>query len=538
MEDEEDLIPLSESIFEGVINQSLNQSSDALLEDSFSEIVDCAPSSTPAAKKSKRGKKKTTEVSSPSSRVLRSHSPAPSSPGAPSSPSQLSASPRRSLRIAQAQSPSRQPLSPAPASPANNSSSPSRRSQRLSSLVQPLSPQQSNNQAPRNTSPRPSTSRDAQQAAARKPAAPKRIKCRECPATLANEKTFAVHKKLHSLKRALAKVSSPDDFTENIPILLQDTIRHILKEPYVGTYANEIRALSECLLNSLSNLNDFHDELFKFLHSNLYPLVTDSRGVFSSSLSYVFHVGVNKLLNNQDFVRQLKMHILGLDEVNQTSDSVMNIFVGSLMLNLGCVAVVFLTKKIHGSTSNDEIRRKRSADKLDSVTFLQLCYHIGGCVVYKLLYKGERYKEKNPAWEGFVGALKNKFKASETIGNKCADEVSEFTREKDKGGYTHITQEALDFFVVIFDLLMSLEDKDGSLPPDLVTNSVLDDNVILCLWDVLVGCELDEDSSLDFLIQVTEVCAKIVVKGIMVRRLNEHLKKAFDAVSLRSRLSE
>jgi hypothetical protein len=139
---------------------------------------------------------------------------------------------------------------------------------------------------------------------------------------------------------ALARVPSPDDFMENIPILLQETVKLILKDPHVGTYANEFRVLSECLSNSLNHLDKFHDEeFFKFLHSNLYPLVTDCQGVFSSSLAYVFHVGVNKLLNDQDFVTQLKMHILGLEEVDKPSDSVMNIFVAALMLKLSCVTV-------------------------------------------------------------------------------------------------------------------------------------------------------------------------------------------------------
>ncbi|KAK3929442.1 High mobility group nucleosome-binding domain-containing protein 3 [Frankliniella fusca] len=535
MEDEDDLLHHDDSVFEGIINQSLNQSTDCLMEDSFSEVHH---TSTPDVKR--KGKGKAREVSPPSSRVLRSQSPLLSSPGRASSPSQSSASPRRSLRISQASpSPSHQ-QSPARSSSVDNSSSPSRRSVRLSSVTQPSSPQPSSNQASKSKSPCPSTSRVAQPTGSSgpKPVAPKRIKCRECPATLANERTFATHKKLHSLKRALAKVSSPDDFMENIPILLQDTMQLILKEPHVGTHANDIRDLSKCLANSLSNLNEIHDELFQFLHSNLYPLVTDCQGVFSSSLAYVFHVGVNKLLNNQDFVTRLKMHILGLEEVNQPSDSVMNIFVASLMLKLSCVTVVFITKKIHGSTANDEVPRKRSADKIDSLTFLQLCYHIGGSVVSTLLFKGEKYRVTNPAWERFVGALKQKFLASEAIGNKCADEVAEFTQAKDRGGLKHITQEALDFFVVLFDLLMSLEGSDGSLPPDVVTNNVLEDNVILCLWDILVGCELDEDSSLDFLMQVTEACAKIVSKGILLRRVNENLKKSFAAVSLRSRLSE
>ena len=154
------------------------------------------------------------------------------------------------------------------------------------------------------------------------------------------------------------------------------------------------------------------------------------------------------------------------------------------------------------------------------------------------LYKGSKYMTSNTRWAAFVSVLRSKFQGSDAVGNLCVDEVTVFTREKDRGGLTHISQEALDWFVVVFDRLMSLEGADGSLPENVISENVLDDSAILCLWIVLVGNDLDEDTSLDFLMQMAESCRLIVMKGIMKRRLNEHLKKAFAAVALRSQLAE
>jgi len=117
--------------------------------------------------------------------------------------------------------------------------------------------------------------------------------------------------------------------------------------------------------------------------------------------------------------------------------------------------------------------------------------------------------------------------------------VSHFAKSVDRGGLKDISQEALDFFVVLFDMLMSLEGSDGTLPKDVVEENVLQDSSILCLWDVLVGSHLDDDTvSLDFLTQICNTCKRIVMKGILKRRLNERLKKAYSNVPLRSRLAE
>ncbi|KAK3925302.1 Levansucrase [Frankliniella fusca] len=506
MEDDEELLPDDDSIFENLVNDSLDVSSDAIVDDSFSSILN---ESLPVTPKHKSTPRKATKPSAPAQ-------PAPlSQPEDVPGPS----SPRRSSRLA---------LLSGSSSPAR----PSRAAARSASPCPPPAPQASaKNKSDKSCA---STSKKGKELSTKA-----RIKCPECPSTLANEKTYAVHKKMHSLKRSLTKAAKRDDIFEQLPNLLTDTMERLLKDPSIGEFSVKVKDVATCVRNSLRCYEECHEELFKFLADNLYPLISNAQAVFSSSLSSVIYIGVNKLLNCSEFMKSFSKHIIGLlDEQFEVTCEIINFFVGSCMFELSKLFIIYITKKIHGSTANDEVRRKRSTDKIDSSTFLQLCYHIGGSVVKGYLYKGSKYMVTSSRWAAFVSVLKNNFVKSEAIGNVCADNVTEFTREKDRGGLTHISQEALDWFVVLFDLLMSLEGNDGSLPENVISENVLGDSTILCLWDVLVGSDLDEDSSLDFLMQMADSCKLIVMKGIMSRRLNDTFKKAYDSMALRSRLAE
>lgn len=85
---------------------------------------------------------------------------------------------------------------------------------------------------------------------------------------------------------------------------------------------------------------------------------------------------------------------------------------------------------------------------------------------------------------------------------------------------------------------MSLEAQNGTLPDDVIDNYVLQHDILVCLWDELVGDNLSEVESLDLLIQITERCVRITMKGILKRRINKVMKKAFQSVALRSRLAK
>lgn len=328
-------------------------------------------------------------------------------------------------------------------------------------------------------------------------------------------------------------------FLEKLPTLITDTLEKIIKEKFVGKYASSLKTYAEELLNTFSSPEEDHDLLYKYLHEHLYSILSDHSSLFASALVYEFYVGVNSLLNNVDFKTDLKKYVLSLGDVESPSIEVLELFIGNFMLVLTNETLIYFVRTIHGATANDEIRRKRSGDKSDSRTFLELVHYIGGSVVNTLIFKGNKFKDTNPNWNLFLDVVRTKFLPVEGVGSACSSNVSHFTKSVDRGGLKDISQEALDFFVVLFDMLMSLEGSDGTLPKDVVEENVLQDSSILCLWDVLVGSHLDDDTvSLDFLTQICNSCKRIVMKGILKRRLNERLKKAYSNVPLRSRLAE
>ena len=163
---------------------------------------------------------------------------------------------------------------------------------------------------------------------------------------------------------ALTQVAKQDEFFEKLPELFSLSMDRITKELYVGDIAGKVKDLAITVKNSLTAYEDTHELFFKFLLDNLYPIISDVKGVFSSSLSSVFYVGVNKLLNDSNFVTTFSSLVLDLFESPSPTSDIVNVFVGACMLHLSTVTLIYMTRQIHGSTATDEIRRKRSLDKM------------------------------------------------------------------------------------------------------------------------------------------------------------------------------
>ena len=160
------------------------------------------------------------------------------------------------------------------------------------------------------------------------------------------------------------------------------------------------------------------------------------------------------------------------------------------------------------------------------------------CRVCAQWFSAERrqYAKTSRTWGKYYDALKNLL-ISESGHDRRADEVRHFAESKDREGYKHVTDDTFTFFMTVFDLLMSVEGEDGSLPSNVMDETILGSDVVLCLWDALVGNYLNPDESLDLLMQIVQTSVKVVMKGILKRRLNEHLKQAHNSVALRAKLA-
>ncbi|KAJ1519124.1 hypothetical protein ONE63_011277 [Megalurothrips usitatus] len=571
MDHEEELIPEDDSVYDAVVADETFNASDAILEDSFSSLpeeinqtiplsLDAGATSTPQlVTRSKSRLVASPECStrtrggaaaSPRSRA-RLSTPIPESYSAlPDSPSRTRSRTRNT--------------SPAPPPTGSPSSRTRSRTRNISPAPPPIdSPSSRTRSRITNTSPaRPPVSSSSSHGSDRSrsrtrgisplsqatasssssrrggaaTASTSRIKCSECPTTLANERTFQVHKRMHTLKRVFSRAAKQDKFMEELPSLMTKGLESLLQEKFVGKWATPLQDFCKQVRDTFNNLEEEHQDLCNYLCEPLYGILLNHGSVFSSSLVHSFYIGVNKLLNDSEFMVGLQNHIVALGHAQPPSPAVISLFLGHYMHVLSSQIVIYFIRTIHGASANDVIRKKRSGDKVTSTDFLELSYYIGGCVVHTFLRKSLKFSSDN--WKHFRSVLEERFKRTAGVGSVVTSEVSHFTDKVDRGKLTHISQEALDFFVVLFDFLMSLEGNDGSLPVNVVDENVLQDDTILCLWDVLVGSHLEDDASLDFLIQMSETCKRIVIKGIMTRRLNDNIRKAVAAVPLRSRLAE
>lgn len=200
------------------------------------------------------------------------------------------------------------------------------------------------------------------------------------------------------LSGAFSKMASEAEFMANLPALFVGALGRMQQDPSIGATAVELDNFVRSLKESFNNPDDLHEEFFKFLFDNIFPILRDINALFSSSLSFLFYTNVNSLLNNAQFRADFKNHIRAIDINVETADNILNLFIGSSMLHLSTEIIVFSLQRIHGATATDTIRKKRSDDSVDSETFLQLCYHIGGSVVSGFLFKGEKYKANNANW--------------------------------------------------------------------------------------------------------------------------------------------
>lgn len=332
-----------------------------------------------------------------------------------------------------------------------------------------------------------------------------------------------------------SKLPSAQDLSDAMPSLVKSTLHSMATAPVVGDLGANVQAYAEATSKSLDDTTGSLEEIYCGLSKQFARIITSKKIVFPNTVKTNILVGTNHWLSLEKNREDLKNNFQVL---NEADEEVLNPFVGEFIFMLSRNILLFCLKRMRCVTQEEvEERRKRSADKIDSEEFQQLVYHIGGSIVSGFLWKGKGYSETSSTWAAYCEVLKGNFLRDTGKSNECSEAVRHFTDTRDRGGLTHISDSAFDFFLTLFDCIMQCEGEDGSIPPDVIDKRVLGDDAILCLWDVMVGNELDADQSLDLLIQITQAAVRVVVKGIMKRRLNEHLKQSYSSVALRSKLA-
>ncbi|KAK3924506.1 Protein Wiz [Frankliniella fusca] len=374
-----------------------------------------------------------------------------------------------------------------------------------------------------------------------KRSAPKtgRLKCPKCPSDFANKKTLDTHLRTHVLKGVASRAPNLQDLLMAMERLVKEVLEEIAKERVIGDLSDKVNKYAGKILLKLNeeHAKDDTEELYKFLSYHFFDIIRDSKILFPSSIRSAFNIGQNKLMSSEEFMTELNGILSSLEE---TEVDVCNVFIGNVMLILCKKIQIFCIRhmrEVSAELLQPVQYKKRSKDSINSVKFHQLVYYIGGSVVGGFLWKGKEYGKTSAVWNRYFDVLTAKFCVNTEKTNQCVEEVREFTERKDRGGLTHLCEESFSFFLVLFDQIMSLEGEDGSFPQKIIDENILGSDVLLCLWDCLVGNELNQDDSIDLLVQVSDTCLKIVKKGILKRRLNKHLQKPVNSLALRKRLA-
>ncbi|KAK3922780.1 Undecaprenyl-diphosphatase [Frankliniella fusca] len=361
-----------------------------------------------------------------------------------------------------------------------------------------------------------------------------RLKCPKCPNSFANKKTLDSHLRGHLMTGVTSRLPIASNLIQAMPVLFGAVIVDILKEEIVGDLDSKIHEYAQQLSVNLSDTTGTLEELYEFLGDCFYKILRKKKIVFPAGVKSNVLLGTNELLCSKSFRDNVKEKLLVLQDV---SEDVLNVFVGVFIFNLSKKVLLHSLKSMRIVTEEEvEVRMRYSKDRIESEDFRQLVFHIGGAIVKGYLWKGEQYSDGSSAWASFVSVLKNNFVMTDNS-SQCSESIRHFTEARDRGGLTYIYTRAFDFFLIMFDKIMQCECEDGSLPPDIIDKNVLSDEVILCLWDVLVENELSSDDALDLLMQMCTTAVRIVMKGIMKRRINDHLKKSYASIALRSRLA-
>lgn len=113
-------------------------------------------------------------------------------------------------------------------------------------------------------------------------------------------------------------------FFTGLPTLIVNTLQRILNDPVVGKWAESLKAFTATVKDTFMDSTEEHDSLCKFLHVKVHQLLINHNPIFSSSLVYTFHVGVNFLLNQTDFRIEFKQHFVGLVEIDPPCSEVLN----------------------------------------------------------------------------------------------------------------------------------------------------------------------------------------------------------------------
>ena len=199
-----------------------------------------------------------------------------------------------------------------------------------------------------------------------------------------------------SVSGVTSRAPTQQELCQEMSSLLEAAVREVSKDPAISYLGSKVNNFCASVLFALATNEccETVDDLMSLLSEKFHQILSGKKVLFPSAIRAAVYVGVNQLLCDNEFRDTLKHHLRSLEGEN-LDNSVLNVFVGVMVLKLTQKKLVYVLRKMRRCENESEFtRKKRSEDSVNSETFQQVVYHVSGSIVNGYLFKGKQYSKK------------------------------------------------------------------------------------------------------------------------------------------------
>lgn len=173
------------------------------------------------------------------------------------------------------------------------------------------------------------------------------------------------------------------------------------------------------------------------------------------------------------------------------------------------------------------VNKKYECDNYDR----QTVHYLGGAKLRDFYKRAKRFPTSR-VWKSIKETIVQRMIQSDSVEGACSDDQS-WTKERDRGGLIKVSDDCLEFFVLLAENIENSEQSDGSLLYVSVYEKVCNSMAMNVYWDRMISDSLSEDVSSLFLRSLTKSCSQTFGNGIRRRRMNCMNEAPVTSINLR-----
>lgn len=292
----------------------------------------------------------------------------------------------------------------------------------------------------------------------------------------------------------------------------------------VGSIGKQHNAFVQHLLNTQSLAPEWNEFCSLVGGKFIDSLITGKFLMPSVLLPIVYKVADAMLVDLQ--FRQKCFELLEKIDPMNNSENMIQCFICSFVHDVGAEIIIFICESVIGEKPKKEKQLKQF-----TIEDRQSIFYVAGCAFHHYVKKRKRWKNKE--WTAISEAVESRVREGNGV-PLCAQSDRSWTEDKNRVNLFFIGAPAMEFMVQLAQCIYNVDsDIDGCFKDDDIIKDVFEDNVALLLWDELIGDALDNNLSIRLMKGVVKSFNSTYARGVVLQKLNEHLKKAFHSMSLR-----